>query len=101
TMQRAEDVAASYGESIRRAIERHKHYPRAARLRRIQGLVTVAFTVAADGSISGLRAVGGAPSPLEQAALDAVRAVGKFASIPRETGKTSLEFRIPMAFSLD
>jgi protein TonB len=95
-------ASLAYAERVRLAIERQKFYPRAARLKRIQGRVLVAFVIAGDGSVSEIRTVGRTPAAeLANAAEAAVRAVGSFEPIPAELGRTRLKFEIPVVFSMD
>ncbi len=67
-----EQAKQEYLRRLMAHIESHKHYPRAARRRGIQGDVNVSFTLKAAGRVEGLTAVGG-HRLLSSAASDAVR----------------------------
>lgn len=57
------------------AVDANKQYPYMAVKRNIQGTVTVAVTLDADGNLVSASTVGSAARLLEQAALQAIRAV--------------------------
>ncbi|HMM21810.1 MAG TPA: energy transducer TonB [Selenomonadales bacterium] len=57
------------------AVDAHKQYPYMAVKRNLQGTVTVAVTLDANGNLVSASTVGSAASMLEQAALQAIRAV--------------------------
>jgi len=71
-------------------------YPLAARNRRIEGSVQVAFTIQPDGSVTDVRAVSAQPEGLfEQAAL-AAAARWQFEATPRRVSTTrTLKFELP------
>ncbi|MDO4627430.1 MAG: energy transducer TonB [Pasteurellaceae bacterium] len=87
-----------YKAAIRREIERNKVYPQRAKMMRKQGTVTVAFTIGADGSLSGERVINSSGSEdLDNAALQAVqraRAVGA-----RPAGMPS-SLTVPIKFAI-
>ena len=68
------DELNAYRAAIRREIERHKRYPARAKMMRKQGVVSVSFSVGADGSLSGERVTtSSGDESLDNAALEAVR----------------------------
>ena len=68
------DELNAYRAAIRREIERHKRYPARAKMMRKQGVVSVSFSVGADGSLSGERVTNSSgDESLDNAALEAVR----------------------------
>jgi len=71
-------------------------YPLAARNRRIEGSVQVAFTIQPDGSVTDVRAVSAQPEGLfEQSAL-AAAARWQFETSPRRVSTTrTLKFELP------
>jgi protein TonB len=80
----------------RAALERiraHRRYPELARRRGLEGTVTLTFTVAADGSVGGLRVKRGVDPMLDDAALEAVR---EAAPLPAALGfvEVELDFRL-------
>ncbi len=66
-----EQTRKSYFALLMRHIEVHKHYPRIARKRKIEGKILVTFTLLANGSINNLQ-VNGKRSILEKATENAV-----------------------------
>lgn len=79
-------------------IESHKHYPRVARRRGIQGDVSVTFTLGAAGTVSGLE-VEGAQRVLVAAASDALEAAQPLPE-PPETLPLPWEVSFAMRFTL-
>ena len=64
-----------YFEMVRMKIESKKKYPATAKNRQIEGRVEVRFVITADGFVSSVELLnGGTYEPLNEAALDAVRA---------------------------
>ena len=88
----------AYLSAVRREIEKHKRYPARAQMMRKQGVVTVSFSIAADGSISGASVVkSSGVEDLDGAALKAVasaRSIG-----PRPAGVSS-SITVPISFNL-
>ena len=89
----------AYRSALRREIERHKRYPARAKMMRKQGVVTVSFTIGADGSISGVAiAKSSGVDDLDNAALSAVisaRSIG-----PRPAGMGA-SISVPITFKID
>jgi len=95
-------IEASYKRALAAAIERNKVYPRMASRMGQEGVVTVGFTVLADGTIQDIHIVGeGAYPSLNEATLEAVRAVGRAMPIPPELGKGRWAFAVPIAYRLE
>lgn len=95
---RVNDLKAGWGAAIRSRIERRKTYPGAAR--GASGTVTVRLTVSRAGALSGVsvaRSSGNAA--LDEAAIKAVRAAGKFPSAPKGLNEASYSFTLPMRFA--
>lgn len=91
-------VIDAYRSQLRREIERNKRYPQRAKMMRKQGVVTVSFTLNADGSIQSPRVAKSSGSEdLDKAAIQAVqnaRSVG-----PRPAGM-SASVSVPIKFSI-
>ncbi len=66
-----EQTRTSYLSLLMRHIEVHKHYPRVARKRKIQGDILVSFTLLKQGKISNLQVIG-SKSLLKRASMEAV-----------------------------
>jgi len=95
------NLLRQYEQIIRQRIEQKKTYPRRAKRMRKQGTVKVAFTISKAGILSNLRIVqSSGVKSLDQAALSAVKKVGKFAPIPANIKKQSLSYTIPIAYRL-
>lgn len=89
---------AAYRSALRREIERHKHYPNRAKMMRKQGTVIIAFSIGADGSISGAHVVtSSGSSDLDNAAISAVNRAKSIG--PRPTGMDA-GVSVPINFNL-
>ncbi len=66
-----EQTRKNYYALLMRHIEAHKHYPRVARRRKIQGKILVTFTLFANGSIKKLM-IGGQNNILKKASENAI-----------------------------
>ena len=82
---------------VKRAVESVLHYPRKARVMRLQGVTVVQFVIAADGSLTELELFETSPHGiLDKAALRAVKeAQGAWGS-PAKT----VRLRFPIRFEL-
>jgi protein TonB len=78
-----EQTRMTYHALLMRHIEVHKHYPRVARKRKIQGDILVSFTLLADGSIKNLTA-NGQRSILKKATLEAIQNALPMPNPPKE-----------------
>ena len=92
------DELNAYRAAIRREIERHKRYPARAKMMRKQGVVSVSFSVGADGSLSGGRVTNSSgDESLDNAALEAVRSARPVG--PKPAGFTS-SVSVPISFTI-
>ncbi|MCW8930491.1 MAG: energy transducer TonB, partial [Gammaproteobacteria bacterium] len=66
-----EQTRKSYFALLMRHVEVHKHYPRVARKRKIEGEILISFSLFADGSIKNLL-INGKRSILEKASKNAI-----------------------------
>lgn len=95
------NLEARYKAELAAAIARHRRYPPLSRRLREQGTVTVAFAVHRDGLIANIRLERGSGYPrLDEAALAAVRAVGRFRPIPALIAREVWAFVIPVEYRL-
>lgn len=79
-------------------LERHKSYPRHARLRRIEGRVIVHIRLAPSGAVLEAKiAEGSGQWLLDDAALEMIR---KADPVPAPPPDASLEFSLPVVFSV-
>ena len=94
-------ASQDYFNTVRARIERHKHYPLAARRRRIEGTAAVRFVLHPDG-----RATDAAPADpsrhrlLNQAALKAVRDASPFPKPPAGLMSRPVPLEISIVFQL-
>lgn len=90
-------LLAAWGARIRMAVERQKHYPRAAG--GATGTATVEISVIGDGRVqrTSLRQSAGHPA-LDHAALAAVRAAGRFPAAPEGLDPGPHAFSFQMVF---
>ena len=92
------DELNAYRAAIRREIERHKRYPARAKMMRKQGVVSVSFSVGADGSLSGERVTtSSGDESLDNAALEAVRSARPVG--PKPAGFAS-SVSVPISFTI-
>lgn len=81
-------------------IERYKRYPRAARRRRLQGVVRVSFVLRGNGGIAALRVDQESAHPvLAQAAVQTVRSALPLPAAPEEV-ECPMRVSFGMAFTL-
>ena len=89
-----EKAKQEYLRRLMAHIEKHKHYPRAARRRYIEGDVTVTFTLQAGGKVTDL-SVEGAQAVLSGAAKRAVEE-----ALPLPEPPSALDLPWPVAFTM-
>ena len=100
TLSEAEVQSATdnYYRMVQQMVESNKHYPRAARRRRVEGEVELSFTILADGSIEGLNSKGNARI-LTSAAEKAVLAVSPLPKPPMVIA-APVQLSLTMVFKL-
>lgn len=90
-----------YSSHLRAWLERHKKYPRNARLRRQEGTVTVRFTVQPSGQLLSYAIERGSGfALLDREALAMFRRAAPLPAIPESLGRDSVEFVLPISFYL-
>jgi protein TonB len=89
-----EKAKQEYLRRLMAHIEKHKHYPRTARRRHLEGDVRVSFTLQAGGRVVAL-VVDGGPEVLSSAALQAVEE-----AVPLPEPPPSLGLPWPVAFTM-
>ncbi|WP_295813122.1 TonB family protein [uncultured Nitratireductor sp.] len=90
---------SNYPGKVVSKLRRSLRYPSAAKRQRLKGEVRVRFTIARNGSVSGIRIVRSSGSNvLDKAALDTVRRAAPFPRIPDGAGRSSWGFTVPLAF---
>ena len=91
----------SYAAILLRWLERFRDYPRHARLRGIEGTVTLSLTLARSGSViaAKIHATSG-HAILDDAALAMARNADPFPPFPRIFALNRAEFLVPIVFAL-
>lgn len=90
----SEQARQTYLVELLSHIESHKHYPRSARRRHIEGVVNVSFRLLSEGQIDGLK-VAGKRRVLQQASRSAV-----VASLPVPRPPKELDLPLSINFSM-
>jgi protein TonB len=89
-------AVTKYPGQVLSKLRRALRYPRGGRG---TGEVSVRFTVSAAGSASGVRVVKSSGNPVfDKAAMDTVQRAAPFPPIPREAGRNSWTFTMPLGF---
>ena len=98
---KAKREEADYYALLSAHLNRKKRYPSEAKKARQQGVVTVRFTVLADGRISAssIRTSSG-HDLLDQATLDLMQRVAPLPKFPRSMTKDSVTISLPIDYSL-
>ena len=98
---KAKREEADYFALLSAHLNRKKHYPSEAKKARQQGVVTVRFTVHADGTISAasIRKSSG-HSLLDQATLELMERVAPLPKFPKSMTKSSVTISLPIDYSL-
>lgn len=94
-------TADSYMEMVRLRIERHKRYPDAAKIRQIEGSVTIYFVITPEGDITSAEIVKtSGNSALDKAALTAVKNAAPFPKAPASLFKGEIPMELTIMFEL-
>lgn len=91
----------SYNDKIRAWLEKHKAYPKRARLKGLEGQVIVSFTFNREGQIISKRLVNSSGHDiLDQAAFDAMDAANPLPPIPQSMKQNQITLTVPFGFNL-
>lgn len=86
---------------LRKKIENNKIYPKRAKRLKQQGKVLVSFSIQSDGVIKGVSLVKGSRyKRLNNAALELLKGIARFDSIPKKLGKTTWAIEVPINYSI-
>lgn len=89
---------AKYPGLVQRKLRRALRFPKGAGSAR--GDVAVTFTVAASGSVSGIKVVASSGhAVLDQEAIATVKRAAPFPAIPADAGRASWTFTMPLTFA--
>eukprot|EP00435_Cladocopium_sp_Y103_P077276 s1_g1015.t1 len=95
------DAEADYTAMLASWLARHKRYPRAARRRNIEGVVTLSFTVNAVGTVTQYEIVDSSGyEMLDQEVAKMLSRAEPLPAIPKELGRSSFAVTIPVRFEL-
>jgi protein TonB len=90
-----------YLARLRAWLERHKEYPRRARLRRLEGVVTLRLVLKASGAVADVALVkGSGHDTLDEAGLGMVARARPLPAMPAEMGRERLVLTVPVRFGL-
>jgi protein TonB len=93
---------AAYRSRLQALIAARKQYPRMAEKEEAEGVVSVAFVVLPNGTITGARIARSAGNQwLDQAALQAVHAASGALPFPADIHKSQWSFTINVNFALE
>lgn len=99
---RAETVAKAYFSRVRSHLERNKEYPALALRGRIEGTVTVRFTIRNDGSVGSAGIVKSSGyNLLDQSALRTVHISAPFPNPPETPGSRETSVSVPLVYKMD
>ena len=94
-------IKNAYLSKVRRTIEQHKKYPKAAKRMKQQGVVYVKFTIKKNGSIKHIvLAKSSSYAKLNKAAVKILKNIRAFAAIPRELGVKYLSVTVPIRYKI-
>jgi protein TonB len=86
---------------VRLRIERHKRYPRLAKIRQIEGRAKVRFVIDPHGKVQDVMIVKGSRHQrLDEAALNAIRMASPFPRPPRHLFSGPISLEITIVFEL-
>jgi len=91
----------SYLEMVRLRIEKYKRYPKSAKVRQIEGSVTVRFIIRPEGDIRSAEVVKTSGNRvLDGAALTAVKEAAPFPKAPAHLFKGDIPLELTIVFEL-
>lgn len=95
------NTSGSYLEMVRFKIERHKKYPQIARMKNIEGRVTIRFVITPEGGVRGVIVTQRSGNKsLDQAALNAVKDAAPFPKPPIHLFKGAVPLELTIVFEL-
>ncbi|MDR2200106.1 MAG: energy transducer TonB [Deltaproteobacteria bacterium] len=95
------DAYAAYKSKVQKKLVRYKKYPPAARNGKMEGTVTVKFTIARSGKVvsSQLIKTSGAPI-LDDEVMALLRRVDPFPEFPKEIQEATMTLTVPIRFTI-
>lgn len=94
-------LLGEYLREVRQLLEKHKDYPKQARLLHQEGVAVLQFTITRTGQVEAVQlSRSSGHDLLDRAATETLKRVGRFPPFPKELGRERLTVEIPMAFRL-
>lgn len=90
----------SYEQSIASLLAQHKIYPKRAKERDIEGVVTIELDINKDGSLLSQKILSSDSPLLSDGALKMIELTGQFPAFPESLNKEFIKLIIPIKFSL-
>ncbi|SBS35994.1 Gram-negative bacterial tonB protein [Marinomonas spartinae] len=91
----------SYYSKLAAVLAQHKRYPRAARRRHEEGVVTVSFVVHADGQVTNTNIIKSSGyRRLDDAVLDMLKRASPLPKFSPDMNKSSLTITLPVSYKL-
>ncbi|UES59066.1 TonB family protein [Roseibium aggregatum] len=92
-------ATSNYQGKVVAKLRRAKRYPREAKRQRLEGTVSVGFTISSNGAVSGIRVTRSSGHPvLDQAALDMVRRASPMPKFPGDIRVARMNMQVPVRF---
>ena len=99
--QQLDRIKQAYIQKLLALINQNKFYPRRARRKHQQGLVTVGFGIGSKGAIQNIRLVkSSGVNLLDKSALEVISGLRGFDPLPSALGVASLDLAVPMEYRL-
>lgn len=91
----------SWQKALHLHLSKHKRYPGEARNRRIEGVVTVAFSIDHEGRVTNVRVLKGSGSPLlDEEAVEMLSRASPLPTPPEEAAASALNLSLPIQFNI-
>lgn len=99
--RRPNQAQLTWQKALHLHLSKHKRYPSEARSRRVQGVVTVSFTIDASGQVTNRRVIKGSGSPLlDEEALEMLTRASPLPAPPAEGQSGPLNLSLPVQFNI-
>ncbi len=93
-------MKTSFIAGLYEALNEKKHYPKMAKRRKLEGIVTISFTLCKNGTIKNIFINNSCGHKiLDRAALKVVKSVDIYKAIPDAVSLTALNLNIPIKYS--
>jgi len=90
-----------YQDMVKQRIEQARRYPLWAKKQGFEGVVSLKFAILSNGTIEGTRILSSSGyETLDQAAVQAIKRVGRFPPIPDRMNTTQIQMEVAIVFKL-